>query len=140
MQIKKNITPLLNYVLQKLIKHSQFIAMQVDKNMVVCILKQEDFINWVLNNHLGNTETHKQLTFAEASVKSSEIHYLYHDFISRHREVLGEAVITFMNKAIENMGTRSPNSEQLWKYTNHPENFIQWYPNVVQFSNVYPSG
>jgi hypothetical protein len=69
----------------------------------VCIIEQEHFITQVLHEHLDNKETYQRLTSVEMNAKICHTRYLFHEFVNKHKEVLGEAVVTYMSRGYKNM-------------------------------------
>ena len=103
---RPNITHLQNFALRKLINHPKFIVVEADKNMGVCILEREHFITQVLREHVNNEETNKKLTLTKTNAKICHTRYLFHEFVNKHKEVLGEAVVTYMSRGYKKYGDK----------------------------------
>ena len=101
-----NITPLQKQALNKLIKHPKFIVLQADKNMGVCVLDRENFIKQALQEHLDDKKPYQILTAAQASAKQAHIRYLYHNFVNKHKNILGDEVCTFMLRGYREFGDK----------------------------------
>ena len=74
--------------------------------MGVCILEREHFITQVLREHVNNEETNKKLTLTKTNAKICHTRYLFHEFVNKHKEVLGEAVVTYMSRGYKKYGDK----------------------------------
>ena len=64
---RPNLTPRQHQLLLTLKNSDDYIVIEADKNLGVCILERDYYIRRAVEEHLGNAEVYKQITKAEAN-------------------------------------------------------------------------
>ncbi len=67
-------------------------------------MERDKLIQQVIEEHLSNVNVYKQLTAADTSAAMQCLRYKFDDFRNKHKETLGQNVLTFFRRSLNQHG------------------------------------
>lgn len=103
-----NLTRHQQQTLKILIENDDFIVFMADKNLGPCIMEREEYIKWVLTDHLLDYKTYKQLTVEEAAELRRDARHKMMELLDTYRASLPQHEQTYFDRCTNIKRTRTP--------------------------------
>ena len=101
-----NLTPRQYQLLLYFRESDEYIIIEADKNLGVCILEREYYIRRAIEEHLGDREVYKRISIAEANTIQYKLSFRLSQWLGKHSKTVPEHERDFLRTGRNRCGSK----------------------------------